>query len=263
MTSCSSASTSATARRNAPQGLWRPRSRWSSAIATSRGSEVVMSSARRIAARTCSSSAPSRRPKTTRIITSSVTACIRGCVAAAAPAPRSRPRRRRSRRSARGGRACDRRGRAAASGGAGAGARRRRARGSSAARRTARGRSSSLRRGPDLGVGGEHAPDVGRVGDQHHRRVGPRHAQRERLAVAGLAAPQERRRPRHPLVGLDGERRLGTGRQHRLNLLRGRPAFRQRELLVAHREHERLAGARRHRQRDGPRRASGSRRWRR
>ena len=68
----SRASTSATARRNALHV--RPRC---SDIATSRGSEAVMSSARRIAARSCGRSTG---PSTTRRITSSVSACIRGSV---------------------------------------------------------------------------------------------------------------------------------------------------------------------------------------
>ena len=62
-------------------------------------------------------------------------------------------------------------------------------------------------------VGGEDPPDLGRVGDQHHRRVRPRHADGERVAVARAAAAQERGRPRDPLDRLQRGRLAGSGRQ--------------------------------------------------
>ena len=62
-------------------------------------------------------------------------------------------------------------------------------------------------------VGGEHAPDRLGVGDEHHRRVRPRDADGERVAVAGAAAAQERRRPGDPLDRLQRGGLAGTGRQ--------------------------------------------------
>ena len=53
------------------------------------------------------------------------------------------------------------------------------------------------------------------IRDDDHRRVRPRGAQRERLAVAGGAAAQQGRGPRQPLPGLDGAGSRRAGRQHR------------------------------------------------
>ncbi len=83
------------------------------------------------------------------------------------------------------------------------------------ARRTARGSSSSRRRGRTSAGAVNTRAHVGGVGDDDHRRVGPRRAERERLAVAGGAAAQQRRRPREPLPGLEGGRGGRAGRQHR------------------------------------------------
>ena len=58
------------------------------------------------------------------------------------------------------------------------------------------------------------ARDLRRVRDEHHRRVGPERAQRERLAVAGGAAAQEVGGPRDPLERLDGGGRGRPGRVH-------------------------------------------------
>ena len=64
-------------------------------------------------------------------------------------------------------------------------------------------------------------PRIGRVDrahrvgmpDEHERRVVEGQADRERLAVAGRAAAQERRRPRHPLERLQGGRLARARRQ--------------------------------------------------
>ncbi len=74
-----------------------------------------------------------------------------------------------------------------------------------------------------LRPGGEHAPDRLRVGHEHHRRVRPRDADRERVAVAGAAAAQERRRPGDPLDRLQ-RGRLARSRRQR-HAAHGRRAY--------------------------------------
>ena len=64
-----------------------------------------------------------------------------------------------------------------------------------------------------LGVGGEHALDVRGIGHEHHRSVRPCDLERERLAVASVAAAQQRRRPHDPLGHLDRGRLARPGRQ--------------------------------------------------
>ena len=83
--------------------------------------------------------------------------------------------------------------------------------------------SRKLELSPAVSTSGEAVntvPDVGGVGDDHHRRVGPRGAERERDAEAGGAAAQQHGRPRQPLPGLEGGRGGRAGRQHRPETLR-------------------------------------------
>jgi hypothetical protein len=61
----------------------------------------------------------------------------------------------------------------------------------------------------------EDPADLAGVGHEHHRRVRPRHADRERVAVAGAAAAQERGRADDPLDRLQRGGLAGSGRQHR------------------------------------------------
>ena len=102
--------------------------------------------------------------------------------------------------------------RRAAAAGAGAGARGRAARGSSVG--PANGSSTVELEPPcSVPIRGEDAPDRLRVGHEHHRRVRPRDADRERLAVARLAAAQQRGRAGDPLDRLQRERLARSGRQ--------------------------------------------------
>ena len=184
-----------------------------------------MSSAARIAARSRSSGAPS----TTRRITSSVSSCIRGSVRSGRPG-------------------CQRSSSASASAATVARCASIRSpwNGGSTSRRWRRCASplvSRIELGPTNGSSTvELAPprsalrrrrvdalDRLGIGDQHHRRVRPQRAQRERLAVARRAAAQQVGRPHDPLDRLHGRRRRRPGREHassrepsRLHRLRNR-----------------------------------------
>ena len=175
-----------------------------------------MSSVRRIAPRSSGSSAP----KTTRMITSSVSACMRGWVAnggAARPALDLGRRELRDQVTVRAHAvAVERRQHQLAL------AQVRRAVEDEdrvgADERLEEARALAGRQ--HVRRGGEHRADVGGVGDDHHRRVGPRGAERERDAEAGGAAAQQHGRPRQPLPGLEGGRGGRAGRQHRPGTLR-------------------------------------------
>ena len=154
-----------------------------------------MSSAARIAARSGGSGAPS----TTRRITSSVSSCIRGSVRSGRPGAQRATSAAASARDRRAVRlhplAVERRQHQLALAQVLLAAREQdRAR---AGERLEHGRARAAaqhvrRRGVD-------ALDRLGVGDEHHRRVRPQRAQRERLAVARGAAPQQVGRPRDPL----------------------------------------------------------------